>query len=175
MLTGSPEKAAAAKRAFEGADVDVRRAHSPYPETQAASSVAVARATDERAVEDHDVPVVREDHSLLFDAVPGLSGSYLAHFDDALPGERPCALLDGEPRTGRFETGTVVGWPDGRTGEFGCHVDVEVADRPAGDEGNCDRALRLPGAETTFAASDADERRDLWGQNLRAVARLLDG
>lgn len=175
LITSNPEKVAAAAAAFEGRGIALRQFDPGLPEIQASTSVAVARHTVESVLDDGlvGVPVVREDHGLVLDAVPGFPGPYLSHFDDHLPAERLLDLLAGEPRTGQFTVGTVLGLPDGTVESFEFEVPIEVADRPSGETGNWDRVLRLADTAETFAASDPADRRDVWNRNFRRIADRL--
>ncbi|PSG99216.1 MAG: hypothetical protein BRC29_03765 [Nanohaloarchaea archaeon SW_7_43_1] len=170
LLTGNPDKLKSAEKAFEGTSVDLKQIDEDSPETQASSSLKVARHPVEKAIQEYDKPVIREDHSLYLDAVPGFPGPYLSYFDKNIPAERLLEILEGEKRTGCFEIGTVLGFPNGEIEEYEFRVPIEISEEIKGEEGNWDRVMMLEGENETFAESSGEFRLDIWNRNYRKIA-----
>lgn len=61
----------------------------------------IAEHAVKKAMEDLEEPVVREDHSLYLDALPGFPGPYTSYFDSQIPAEKLLELVEGRKRTGR--------------------------------------------------------------------------
>jgi XTP/dITP diphosphohydrolase len=173
LITGNSDKLASAEKAFDDTNIILKQLDVDYPEVQAESSLAVARETVERALQDHEKIVIREDHSIYLDAVPGFPGPYMSYFDKNLPAERLLDLLEGKKRTGYFEIGTVLGLPRGDIREYEFTVPIEIADEIRGDAGNWDRVMMLAGREKTFAETDRESRLDIWNRNYRKIAEEL--
>lgn len=173
LLTGNPDKLKSAEKAFEGTNVELKQLDEDYPEIQESSSLEVARHTVEQAMEEYDKPVIREDHSVYLDAVPGFPGPYMSYFDKNVPAERLLEILDGEERTGYFEIGAVLGLPNGEINEYEFRVPIEISEEIRGDERNWDRVMMLEGENETFAESSGESRLDIWNQNYRDIAEDL--
>lgn len=173
LITSNPEKVEAARKAFRDTEIQLQRKDAPHPEIQASSSLEVARHTVEKALENSDKPVIREDHSLYLDAIPGFPGPYISYFDENLDAEELIELIRGKERTGYFEIATVLGFPDGEIREYEFQVDIELAEEPRGEQENFSRILKMRGSDKTFAESDSLERIDTWNRNFRKIAEEL--
>jgi len=173
LLTGNPDKLKSAEKAFEGKSVELKQLDEDYPEIQASSSLEVARHTVEQAVEEYDKPVIREDHSVYLDAVPGFPGPYMSYFDKNVPAERLLEILEGEEHTGYFEIGAVLGFPNGEIKEYEFRVPIEISEEIRGDERNWDRVMMLEGENETFAEASGESRLGIWNRNLRKIAEKL--
>lgn len=173
LITGNSDKVKAARKAFNATSIELEQLDRNYREIQAPSSLEVARHTVEQALQDCDGPIIREDHSVFLDAIPGFPGPYMSYFDQKLPAEKLLELLEGRERTGYFEISAVLGMPDGGMQEYSFRVPVEIAEEIRGDERNWDRALKLKGEDRTFAESSEDQRLDVWNQNFREIAEDL--
>ncbi len=174
LITGNPEKIKSAQKAFENTDFQLKQLDTDYPEIQASNSLEIARNTVEKALAEHEKTVIREDHSIYLNAVPGFPGPYISYFDKNLPAERLLELLkDEEDRTGYFEIGTVLGLPNGEIKEYEFKVPIKIAHEIKGDRRNWDRILMLKNSSKTFAESKNESRRNVWNQNFRKIVRQL--
>jgi XTP/dITP diphosphohydrolase len=173
LLTGNPDKVRSARKAFEGTDIELKQLDEDYPEIQAESSLKIARNTVKQAMNEYDRPVIREDHSVYLDAVPGFPGPYMSYFDKKMPAESLIQLLEGEDRTGYFEIAAVLGLPKGEIKEYEFKVPIEISDEIKGDERNWDGVMMLEGEDETFAESSEKSRLDVWNQNYRRIAEVL--
>lgn len=170
LLTGNPDKLKSAEKAFEGTNIELKQLDEDYPEIQASSSLEVARHTVEQAMEEYDKPVIREDHSVYLDAVPGFPGPYMSYFDKNVLAERLLEILEGEERTGYFEIGAVLGLPSGEIKEYEFRVPIEISKEMRGNERNWDSVMMLEGEDETFAESSGESRLGIWNQNYRDIA-----
>lgn len=170
LLTGNPDKVKSAEKAFENTNIELKQLDEDYPEIQASSSLEVAKHTVEQAMEEYDKPIIREDHSVYLDAIPGFPGPYMSYFDKNIPAEKLLEILDGEERTGYFEIGAVLGLPNGEVKEYEFRVPIEISDEIRGDERNWDRLMMLEGENETFAESSGESRLGIWNQNYRDIA-----
>lgn len=173
LITGNEEKVEAAAKAFAGTDIVLKLLDRKHPEIQSDNSTEIAEFAVRRALEDVESPVIREDHSLYLDAIPGFPGPYLSYFDENLPAEKLIEILEGKKRTGHFEICTVLGLPDGRLKRYKHKVPLRVSEEARGDRGNWDRVMMLMGAKRTFAETDPAERIDTWNSNFRDIAEFL--
>jgi non-canonical purine NTP pyrophosphatase (RdgB/HAM1 family) len=173
LITGNPEKLKFAGKAFERTNIQLEQIDPDYREIQASSSLEVARHTVEKFIGQYDRPVIREDHSLYLDAIPGFPGPYLGYFDERLDAEKLLELVEGEKRTGYFEVGTVLGLSNGEIKEYSFQVPVKITEEISGENGNWDRVLKLENSDKTFAESSSDDRAEIWNQNFRKIARYL--
>jgi XTP/dITP diphosphohydrolase len=170
LLTGNPDKVKSARKAFKEKDIELEQLDECYPEIQADSSLKIARNTVKQAIKDYNRPVIREDHSVFLNAVPGFPGPYMSYFDKKLPAEELLQLLEGKDRTGYFEIATVLGLPSGEIKEYQFRIPIEIADEIRGNERNWDRVMMLEGEEETFAESSGDSRLEIWNRNYRKIA-----
>jgi XTP/dITP diphosphohydrolase len=173
LITGNNEKFKAAKQAFEGTNIELKQLDEDYTEIQASSSLEVAKHTVEQAIEEYDKPVIREDHSVYLDAVPGFPGPYMSYFDKNVPAERLLEILEGEERTGYFEIGAVLGLPNGEIKEYEFRVPIEISEEIRGKERNWDRILMLEDGDKTFAETESESRQNIWNRNFRKIAEEL--
>lgn len=173
LLTGNPGKVRSARKAFEGTGIELKQLDEDYSEIQASSSLEVARHTVKQAMKDYDKPVIREDHSVYLDAIPGYPGPYINYFDNKLSAENLLRLLDGEDRTGCFEIAAIVGLQNGEIKEYEFKVPIEISQEIRGSERNWDRVMMLEGEDETFAESSEKSRLEVWNQNYRRIAEEL--
>ena len=174
LLTGNSDKLKSAQKAFEATDIRLRQLDEDYPEIQASSSLKVARHTVKQAMKDYDKPVIREDHSMYLDSIPGFPGPYMSYFDQNIPAEKLLRLLRGRERTGHFEISAVLGLPNGDIKEYSFTVPIEIADEVRGDKRNWDRIMMLEGSDKTFAESSEESRLKIWNKNYRDIAEDLE-
>lgn len=173
LLTGNPDKVKSAREAFKETGIELEQLDECYTEIQADSSLKIARNTVKQATKDYDRAVIREDHSVYLDALPGFPGPYINYFDKKLPAEDLLKLLKGEDRTGYFEVAAVLGLPKGEIKEHQFRVPIEIADEIRGNERNWDRVMMLEGEDETFAESSVESRLSIWNRNYRKIAEEL--
>ncbi|QGA80466.1 non-canonical purine NTP pyrophosphatase [Candidatus Nanohalobium constans] len=173
LITGNPEKVEAAEKAFEKTEINVKQLDDDHPEIQASNSLEVAKNRVKKAIRNHDNPVIREDHSLYLDAIPGFPGPYMSYFDDNLNAEKLVELLEDKKRTGYFEIATVIGFPDGKIKEYESKVPIKISKEVRGQEGNLEKVLMLEKSDKTFAETDSESRIELWNKNFREIAKEL--
>ncbi len=174
LLTGNPGKVRSARQAFEETSIELKKLDKDYPEIQAESSIKIARHTVKQAMEDYDKPVIREDHSVYLDALPGFPGPYMNYFDKKMPAEDLLKLLEGEDKTGYFEIAAVLGLPNGEIKRYQFRVPIEITDEIRGNEENWDKVMMLKGEDETFAESSGESRLKIWNRNYRKIAEELD-
>ena len=173
ILTSNSDKFESAKKAFKSSNIELRQLSKDYPEIQASNSLEIARHSVEQAMEEHDKPIVREDHSVYLDAVPGFPGPYMSYFDKNLPTEKLLQLLEGKERTGFFEIGTVLGRPNGEIKEYEFRVPIRISEEIRGNKGNWDKILMLEDKDQTFAQTSSESRTEIWNQNFRKIAEEI--
>lgn len=174
LLTGNSDKLKSARKAFKGKNAVLKQLGEDYPEIQASSSLEIARHTVKQAMEDYDKPVMREDHSMYLDAIPGFPGPYMSYFDQNTSAEKLLELLNGRERTGHFEISAVLGLASGNIKEYSFTVPIEIAEEIRGDERNWDRIMMLEGSGKTFAESSEESRLEIWNKNYRDIAEYLE-
>lgn len=174
LLTGNSDKLEAARNAFEDTDIRLIQLDEDYPEIQASSSLEIARHTVKQAMKEYDKPVIREDHSMYLDSIPGFPGPYMSYFDQNIPADKLLELLEGRERTGHFEISAVLGLPSGEIKEYSFTVPIEIADEIRGDERNWDRVMMLEDSDKTFAESSEESRLEVWNKNYRDIAKDLE-
>jgi non-canonical purine NTP pyrophosphatase (RdgB/HAM1 family) len=175
LITGNSEKLESARHAFKDTGLDLEQLDVDIPEVQADSSLEVARHTVEQVVDDYDVPVIREDHSVYLNAFPGFPGPYMSYFDQKLPVQKLLDMLEGaDDRTGYFEISAVVGMPDNSLKEYSFQIPIEITEEPRGTQGNWNRVMKLPEKERTFSETDSSSRIEIWNQNYRRIAEDLE-
>ena len=173
LITGNPEKLYFARKAFEQTNIQLEQINPDYREVQASSSLEVARHTIEKFIGEYDRPIIREDHSLYLDGIPGFPGPYLSYFDERLDAEKLLELVEGKKRTGYFEVGTVLGLPNGEIKEYQFQVPIKISNKIRGNERNWDRILMLEDSNETFSGSNSGKRAEIWNQNLRRIIEKL--
>ena len=173
FISSNPDKLEAAKEAFKDTDIELEQTPNKYPEIQADSSLEIARHTAKKASNDYECAVIREDHSMFLEAVPGFPGPYISYFDDNMPVEKLLKILkNAESRKGKFVIATVL-CQDGKLHEFETEVGIELVKQPRGGSGNWNKVLKLEDQEKTFAETDPDQRLKIWNRNLRKIAEKL--
>lgn len=174
LITGNPEKLESARHAFKDTELRLEQLEIDVPEIQADSSLEVARHTVQQVVDNYDIPVIREDHSVYLNAFPGFPGPYISYFDDNLPAEKLLKMLEGvDDRTGYFEISAVVGMPDNTLKEYSFRIPIEITEEIRGSEGNWNKVMKLEDREKTFAETDSSSRINIWNQNYRRIAEHL--
>ena len=178
FLSGNPHKFQCANPVFQSAGITLMPLDPEIPEIQADTSLSIAKHGAEIASRMMHAPVLREDHSLFIDDF--LDGRfpwpYGAYCDRYITAESLLPLLYPSPetstRTGYFELGAYLAFPDGSGYESVSGVRVEFSREIHGSWKNLDRILMIPWSGKTFAESDPSERYHLFQENFRKI--LLD-
>ena len=173
LLTSNSDKVRSAEKAFEETDIELKQLNEDCPEIQADSSLDIARHTIKQAIEEHDRPVIREDHSVYLDAIPGFPGPYMNYFDNNIPAEKLLSILEGEKRTGYFEIATVLGLPNGEIKEYKFRAPIKISKEVRGKRRNWDKIMMLENENQTFAESSSEYRMKIWNQNFHKIAEEL--
>ena len=81
LLTKNKGKLLAAKKIFDKFGIEVGSIEKEFPEIQEDSSIKIAKFSTEKASEEFNVPVLREDHSLYIESLQYFPGPFTAFFD----------------------------------------------------------------------------------------------
>jgi len=174
LITSNSDKIKSAEKAFKKTSINLQQLDNDYREIQASNSLEIARNTVKQAMKDNEKPVIKEDHSMYLNAIPGFPGPYISYFDQKIPAEKLLELLDQEDdRTGYFEIGTVLGLPNGEIKEYEFQVPIKIAKEIKGNQRNWDRILMLKNENQTFAETENQSRLNTWNQNYRKIAEKL--
>lgn len=178
FITSNRIKIAQFLQTFQDGRIEVDFVGNEKPEIQADSGVEVAADTALYYAKKLNTLVVREDHCLYINALPGFPGPYTHYFDDHMSAEALLAALRGaEDRSGYFLLAAVVAAPDGRSWVYTDQVPIYIAETAAGSRRNFDRVLIREGETLTFA-QQADQGIEtpygVWDQNIIAIRRDLE-
>ncbi len=175
LVTGNSEKVKSAEKAFEDTNIELRQLRTSVPEIQASTSLKVARHTVEQICKQYNAPVIREDHSVYLNAIPGFPGPFMSYFNKNIPAKKLLKLLENfDDRTGYFEIGTVLGLPNGEINEYEFRVPIKISKELKGNKRNWNQVLMLKEESKTFAESCSESRISIWNQNFRKIAEELD-
>lgn len=174
IITKNPGKLMAAKNIFDKYKIEVNSIEKEYPEIQASSSLEIAKATALQAAKDFNVSVVREDHSLFFNAL-GIPGPYTNYIEKKMPVQKLLEIMKSQTdRTGYFEVATVYAEPDGSTKEYVFNVPIRLAEEERGDlQTGWARIIMLQDEKRTIAEYSEEERLDIWNKNYKAIAEWM--
>ena len=178
FVTRNPGKIAAAEKAFSGSGIELIRPDRDYPEIQADTSVEIARYTAMAAASELGLPAIREDHSLIINALGDrIPGPYMAYFDKRVSANRLLTLLeDSLDREGYFEVATVYAQPDGDTVEYVFQVPITIAHTQRGElQSGWNRVIKLRGDTRTLAEYPETDRSDIWTRNYQKIVAFLTG
>lgn len=174
ILTKNPGKRAAAKKLFDEYKIGVNFIDKDFPEIQAENSLEIAKFTAVSASKELNIPVIREDHSLVINAL-GIPGPYTSYIEKKLPAGKILKIIaDEKDRSGYFEIATVYAEPNGSTKEFVYRVPIEIATEEKGNlQNGWARIIRLKEETRTFAEYPEEKRLDVWNQNYKSIAEWL--
>ncbi|HDK26430.1 MAG TPA: hypothetical protein ENG48_04985 [Candidatus Atribacteria bacterium] len=176
IITKNPDKLAVAKSVFSKFGIEVNQITKDFPEIQADASLEIARYTAIQASKELNIPVIREDHSLIINAL-GIPGRYTSFIERRLSVNKLLKLLDNEKdRSGYFEIATVYAEPSGLIKEYSYRVPVffETQERVPDPRKGWNGIIRLAEESRTFTEYPAEERLHVWGRNYESIARFLN-
>jgi len=152
MLTKNKFKLLTAKSVFDGSGINLKILEDEYPEIQADTSIEIAKHTALAAVKDHKCIVIREDHSTYFNAMGGFPGPYGNYFERHIPPEKILDIMKYmKDRTGYFELGAVIAWPNGKFKEYSNRVEFVISKKCSDKGKGWDKILMFPDDDKTFS------------------------
>jgi XTP/dITP diphosphohydrolase len=178
FATGNEGKLSEARAQLEPLGYEVAGYDGGYPEIQADTLEAVARAGLDHLVGDLAEPFMLEDAGLFVDGLDGFPGVYSSYVFATIGNEGLLALLAGrEDRRARFRS--VVGLrEDGRNRTFVGEVEGRITERERGEGGfGFDPVFEPRVDDRTFAEMGEDEKIEISHRSraLQALAEHLDG
>ena len=174
LISKNGFKIAVAKRVFSRFGIDVVPIPGNAAEIQADTSAEIARFAALQAVRGLDAPVIREDHSLVFNSL-GLPGPYTKFMESKLPEEKLLKILELFPdRSGYFELSAAYAHPDDEVMEFTFRVPINVANEPRGKlSKGWNRVLMLVGESRTLAEYQDSDRISVFEKNFVRIAEHM--
>lgn len=175
LLTQNKGKIAAAQLEFSGLDVEVVPANREYFEIQADTSLEIAKYSAIEAAKETGMITIREDHGLFINYL-GFPGPYMQFIERALPLEKLLKLLENvEDRSGYFELGACVAFPDGTTKDFSYRVPINIKKEVivADPRGGWNSVICLAGEERAFTEYPSEERTKVWSKNFEEIAKII--
>jgi len=175
LITNNPGKLLAAQNAFSKYKISVNQITKEFPEIQADTSLEIARYTAIQATNEFQLPVIREDHSMIINAL-GIPGPYTNFIERHLPVKKLLKILKTQKdRNGYMEVATVYAEPNGFTLEYSYKVSILFGEKivvpdPKNGWGGIIRLVNETRALTEYPES---ERVDMWNKNYIAIAEFL--
>jgi inosine/xanthosine triphosphate pyrophosphatase family protein len=172
LLTQNKQKISAAQVAFADTDIEIIPANREYLEVQADTSIEIAKFSALEGAKETGIITIREDHSLFINAL-GFPGPYMQFIERVIAVEKLIEILKlSNDKTGYFELGAVVAYPDGRTEEYSYKVpvhfkeEITVPDPRNGWNG----IICLEGETRAFTEYPSSERDAVWSSNFKNIA-----
>ncbi len=175
LLTQNKGKIAAAKLAFSGTNIEIIGANREYFEIQADSSTEVAKYSAIEAAKENNVIAIREDHALFINSL-GFPGPYMQFIERVISVEKLLDILNlSIDRTGYFELGAVIAYPDGTIKDFAYKVPIHFKHEVAvpDSRGGWNSIICFPGEERAFSEYPSSERDHVWAENFKRIAKLF--
>lgn len=175
LVTKNKGKLMAAQSVFGSGTIELLPVEKDYPEIQADTSLEVAKYTALEVAKELNKPAVREDHSIFLNGLAGTPGPYMAYFEKRISPELLLEVFKNiSDRTGYFEVGTCLAFPDGTTHEFSFQVPFALAAEQRGElQNGWNRLIILEGETRTLAEYPETERTHIWNQNYLKINELL--
>ncbi len=175
LVTKNKGKLMAAQSVFGEGSIELLPVEKDYPEIQADSSIEIARYTALEVAKETNKPAVREDHSIFLHGLSGTPGPYMAFFEKRISPELLLKLLEKvTDRTGYFEVGTSLAFPDGTSQDFSFTVPFSIATEMRGElQGGWNTVIILDGETRTLAEYPETERTHIWNQNYLKIRDVL--
>ncbi len=173
LITRNKSKILAAKSAFDKYDIELKMLDLDYPEIQADTSMEVARYTALIAAKENSVDVIREDHSVVANALgENIPGPYANYITRKMPVETLIKIMDAlGDWTGFFDINAVYAHPDGRYYEYSFKVPIKFSNTPKGDPKEGWRGIMMLENETrTFTEYPVSERVEIFNKNFVRIA-----
>lgn len=118
-------------------------------------------------------PVLVEDVSLEFNALGGLPGTFIKWFQEAMPYEELCRLLDGKDRSAIARC--VFGYYDGKNETFfEGSLKGTIPEKPAGSDGFGWDLIFIPEGYTVTRAELSPEDDEKTYQIIKPIAEIRD-
>lgn len=175
LITKNPGKLLVAQNAFSKYGIQVNQISKEFPEIQADTSLEIAKYTALEAAKEFNMPVIREDHSMIINAL-GIPGPYTNFMERHLPVEKLLEILETQKdRSGYMEVATVYAEPNGFVLEYSYQVPIffekkiKIPDRRKGWSG----IIRLAGETRTLTEYPEEERTNIWNKNYISIAEHL--
>lgn len=170
FITGNQNKADYLARYLE---FPVKHTKLDLDEIQSLDLKEIVEHKVRQAYEKIKTPVIVEDVSLEFVALGQLPGPFIKFFVDTVPFETICAMLNGMSR--KAIARCVFGYYDGKNLElFEGHMNGEIAEKPAGENGYGWDKLFIPeGYTTTRAEMNEEDDRKTYTQ-IKPFAQLKE-
>lgn len=171
LVTKNQGKLAAARHAFAGSGFELESVQKDYPEIQADISLEIARFTAQAVAHELNAPALREDHSLCLNAMKGVPGPYMNYFNRRLDENDILNFYkDIIDRSGYFEVGTVLAYPDGASYESVFQVPFTLSYEPRGTlQTGWNRVIILKGESRTLAEYPEQERVHIWNKGYKEI------
>ncbi len=175
LITKNPGKLLAAKNVFSKYGILVNKINKEFPEIQADTSLEIAKYTAIQAVEEFKMPMIREDHSMIINAL-GIPGPYTNFIEKHLSAEKLLEILKTQKdRSGYVEVATVYAEPNGFTLEYSYKVPIFFGDKilvpdPKNGWGGI---IRLANETRALTEYPEEERINVWNKNYIAIAEFL--
>ncbi len=176
LVTKNAGKLMAAQSVFGTDDIKLLSVAKDYPEIQAETSLDIAKFTSLHVATETGIPAIREDHSLCLKALRGAPGPYINYFEKRVPVDLLLELMATQrDRSGYFEVGTVLAFPNGETRDFIFQVPLTIAMEPRGQlQNGWSRVIVLDGETRTLAEYDEKERVHIWNQNYLKIKNVIE-
>ncbi|ASI13826.1 HAM1 family non-canonical purine NTP pyrophosphatase [Candidatus Mancarchaeum acidiphilum] len=173
LITKNEAKIIAAKSAFEKYGIELKMLDVDYPEIQADTSMEVARYTALIAAKENSVDVIREDHSVVANALgQNIPGPYANYIIRKMPVERLIQIMKAVGDwTGFFDINAVYAHPDGRYLEYSFKVPIKFSDIQKGDpKGGWHSIMMLEDENRAFSEYNVLERVEVFNKNFVRIA-----
>ncbi len=174
LVTRNKGKLLAANSAFDNTGIFLKPVERDYPEIQADTSAEIAKYTALEAAKNLGAPAIREDHSLVLNALD-IPGPYMNYFEKHVPPEKILKILERfNDRSGYFEVATAYAEPDGEVQQFSFRVPFRISKEMRGKlQTGWNKILVLEGETRTLAEYPETERTHIWNKNYLAIVKYL--
>lgn len=176
LITKNPGKLLAAQNAFKKYKILINQITKEFPEIQADTSLEIAKYTALQAASELQLPIIREDHSMIINAL-GIPGPYTSFVEKHLSAEKLLEILKTQKdRSGYMEVATVYAEPSGFTLEYTYKVPIyfenkiNIPDPKKGWSG----IIRLANEARALTEYPEEERVNIWNKNYIFIAEFLN-
>lgn len=175
LLTQNKGKIAAAQLAFNDTNIEIIEANREYFEIQADSSIEIAKYSALEAAKENNVIAIREDHGFFINSL-GFPGPYMQFIERVLSVDKLLNILNlSMDRTGYFELGAVIAYPDGTIKDFAYKVPIYLKHEVIvpDSRGGWNSIICFQGEERAFSEYPSSERDHVWAENFKKMAELF--
>lgn len=175
LITKNVGKLLAAESAFTLHNIVLKQLPIDYPEIQADTGAEIASFTAKQAAKNHNVPVIREDHSIIINAL-GIPGPYSNFMEKKVSADKLLNILAAfKDRTGYFEIAAAHAKPNGKVKTYSFRVPIRFAEEQRGSKSSGWNTLIILENETrTLAEYDEKERLSIWNKNFLKIAEDIE-